>query len=245
MPPAKRPRKSRPQKNRPLLITFEGTEGAGKSTLIRFVAQRLESSGLSVLTTREPGGTRVAESIRSIILEQGMNPWTELFLYEASRAEHVARVIQPALDEGTIVLCDRFTDSSLAYQSHARGLPWNAVESMNRLAAQGIKPALTVFLDIDPAIGLNRAREHTRFEAEGEAFQRKVRAGYLKARDREKSRWLVLRPKQESPEQLADQVIEAMRRKRLIPRKKSASTQPERTSLGSKNTETAAQTALK
>src|SRR5580693_8213021 len=115
---------------RGVLISFEGTEGAGKSTLIREVKTRLSRrlGSHSVVITREPGGAPVAERIRATLLEERMDPWTELFLYEAARAEHLARTILPALKKGKILLCDRFTDSTLAYQAHARGLPWPEVE---------------------------------------------------------------------------------------------------------------------
>src|SRR4051794_21042564 len=120
-----------------MFVTFEGTEGAGKSTLIRALARLLEKDGEAVVVTREPGGNPVAEKIREVILSEGMDPWAELFLYEAARAEHLAKVIRPALASGKIVLCDRYADSSLAYQAHARGLPWKAVKSLNRIATQG------------------------------------------------------------------------------------------------------------
>src|SRR4051812_45636437 len=105
-----------------MFVTFEGTEGAGKSTLLRAIARLLKKNKRPFILTREPGGNKVAEKIRKLILGDAMDPWTELFLYEASRAEHVAATIRPALKQGKIVLCDRFADSSLAYQAHARGL---------------------------------------------------------------------------------------------------------------------------
>lgn len=198
-----RPKK---KKQRAFLLTFEGTEGAGKSTLIRELRGLMTSQGLECETTREPGGSQVAEQIRKVILENPMAPWTELFLYEASRAEHLAKTIRPALAAGKIVLCDRFTDSSLAYQAHARGLPWKDVELLNRIATQGLKPDLTVFLDIDPAVGLGRASDKNRFEAEGLAFQKKVRAGFQRARRADPKRWLVLKPA--APDLLARKVLE-------------------------------------
>jgi dTMP kinase len=208
--PKKKPRAKAHAKARKkqgaFLITFEGTEGAGKSTLIRALKGLLTAHGLDCEITREPGGSQVAEQIRKVILENPMDPWTELFLYEASRAEHLAKTIRPALAAGKIVLCDRFTDSSLAYQGHARGLPWKEVHKLNRIATQGLKPDLTVLLDIDPAVGLSRASEKNRFEDEGLAFQKKVRQGFLKARNEEKSRWLVLKPA--PPDELANRVYE-------------------------------------
>jgi dTMP kinase len=200
------------------LITFEGTEGAGKSTLIREVAARLGSvlGSRSIVITREPGGVHVAERIRSTILEEEMSPWTELFLYEAARAEHLAEVVLPALKQGKFVLCDRFTDSTLAYQAHARGLPWKKVAELNHVATQGLKPDLTVLLDIDPAVGLKRAKVRTRFEAEGVKFQKKVRLGFLKARKADPRRWLTLQASSGSPDQLGQRVLADLRRRRWI-----------------------------
>jgi dTMP kinase len=198
----------------PKFITFEGTEGAGKSTLIREVAQRLRLIlGHDPIQTREPGGSATAEKIRNLILNEEMDPRTELFLYEAARAEHLARTIRPALKAGKWVLCDRFADSSLAYQAHARGLPWKEVLQANRLATQGLDPDLTVLLDIDPAKGLARAQVTTRFEAEGVEFQKKVRLGFMKARRENPKRWLVLKVEKGSPAELADFVTEYLRKK--------------------------------
>ena len=195
-----------------ILITFEGTEGAGKSTLIQEVGAQLTRllGERRVVITREPGGTHVAERIRATILEEQMDPWTELFLYEAARAEHLAKTVRPALDNGQIVLCDRFTDSTLAYQAHARGLPWKEVHALNRTACRGIKPCLTVFLDIDPAVGLKRAKVQTRFEAEGVKFQKKVRLGFLKSRKEDPKRWLTLKAMSGTPEKLGGAVIERL-----------------------------------
>ena len=194
-------------------ITFEGTEGAGKSTLIRVLAHLLMEKGFEVCTTREPGGNPLAEKVRDIILHEPMDPWTELFLYEASRAEHVAKTIRPALAEKKIVLCDRFGDSSLAYQAHARGLPWDKVKAANRLATQGLTPDLSVFMDIDPQRGLERVKEVNRFEAEGVIFQKKVRAGFLKSIRENPKRWLRLPIKDQSPEELAARVLKEMERR--------------------------------
>ncbi len=177
--------------DRGLFITFEGTEGAGKSTLIRATAEALSGSALTL--TREPGGSPTAERIRELILKQSMDPWCELFLYEAARAEHLATTVRPALERGEIVLCDRYTDSSLAYQAHARGLDWKQVVRLNSIATQGLKPHLTVFIDIDPARGLARAQDRNRFEEEGIAFQARVRQGFLKSKKEDPQRWLILK----------------------------------------------------
>jgi dTMP kinase len=196
---------------RGVLITFEGTEGAGKSTLIGLLATRLRRSGVPVTQTREPGGSPVAEQVRALILAEKMDPWTELFLYEAARAEHLAATIRPALERGHVVLCDRFTDSSLAYQGFARGLPWKEVRLLNQAATRGLRPQLTVWLDIDPALGLQRVRERNRFEDEGVAFQRKVRQGFRKAAREEPRRWLRVDARASSPGELADRVVAELR----------------------------------
>lgn len=194
------------------LITFEGTEGSGKSTLQKAVAAALASRGLSVVQTREPGGNLLSEKIRALVLDPSispkMHPITELCLYEAARTEHAALTLLPALQAGKWVLCDRFIDSTLAYQASARGLPWKTVKQLNHVAALGIKPHLTVFLDIDPARGLQRAQDPNRFEAEGVQFQEKVRKGFLKARAEAPKRWFTLKIKDQTPEQLAARVVQ-------------------------------------
>jgi dTMP kinase len=196
-----------------IFITFEGTEGAGKSTLIQHIAEALRKDGHTVTVTREPGGTPVAEKIRELILGQGMHPMTELFLYEAARAEHLETTIRPALIRGEVVLCDRFADSSLAYQGHARGLPWKQVKTLNRIATRKLKPHLTFFLDLDPAVGLKRASHHNRFELEGLEFQQKVRQGFLKARSENPSRWLILKVEGRTPDDLCRQAMERIRKR--------------------------------
>ncbi|MCC7442056.1 MAG: dTMP kinase [Bdellovibrionales bacterium] len=198
-------------------ITFEGTEGAGKSTLIGKVRERLEIRGVRPVVTREPGGSPVAEKLRSLILGEAMDPRAELFLYEAARAEHLARTVVPALEGGRWVICDRFTDSTLAYQGMARGLPWNEVRAANRLATRGLSPDLTVFLDVDPGVGLGRSTDPNRFEREGLAFQREVRKGFLKARKEGARRWLTLKPGKATPEALAEAVIKELERRKWLP----------------------------
>ena len=183
-----------------LFITLEGTEGTGKSTLIRGLAWRFSAQGIEPVMTREPGGPVVAEKIREVLLSTDMDRRTELFLYQAARAEHLAKVLKPALEKGSVVLCDRFTDSSLAYQAHARGLPWAEVKSLNHLATEGLVPHLTLWLDLDPAVGLSRAQEITRFEKEGLEFQKKVRAGFKRAMKDSPRRWLRLPMDKLSPE---------------------------------------------
>ncbi len=202
-------------KKRGRFITFEGTEGAGKSTLIRLVEEELRRRKVDLVVTREPGGTGLAEKVRALLLYESMGPLTELFLYEAARAEHLDKTVLPALDEGRWVLCDRFTDSTLAYQAHARGIPWKIVSQANRLATGGLKPDLTVFLDVDPAVGLARSREQTRFEAEGVEFQKRVRAGFLRARREEPKRWVTLNVTSTEPAESAHSVLQHIDRRFL------------------------------
>lgn len=199
-----------------VFITFEGTDGAGKSTLIRTLAQILEPEGHTCLMTREPGGGKLSESIRSVLIAESMDPWTELFLYEASRREHVQKVIRPALHEKKIVLCDRYADSSIAYQGVGRGLPLSKVSALNRLATGGLYPDLTVWLDVPVERALERVREHTRFEAEGRDFQARVRKGFAKARAMAPKRWLVLKVGSQTPDELAKRVFNEMKKRRLI-----------------------------
>lgn len=196
-----------------IFITFEGTEGAGKSTLIRALAVGLERRGFSVALTREPGGSKVAEALREVILEQAMAPWTEVFLYEAARAEHLDQTVFPELTLGKIVLCDRYTDSTLAYQGMARGLDWKTIRTLNGLATRGLQPDATIFLDIDPEEGLRSASDPNRFEAEGVAFQTRVRKGFLKIRREEPRRFLTVQARSGSPEEMADALLARLEKK--------------------------------
>jgi dTMP kinase len=196
-----------------IFVSFEGTEGSGKSTLIRHLTLSLEKLGQRVLSTREPGGNPVSEKIRETVLNLPMNPWTELLLYEAARSENLARLVVPALLQGRMVLCDRFTDSSLAYQGYARGLPWQKVKLLNELATQGLQPDLTVFLDIDPETGLKRAQDGNRFEDEGVQFQEKVRRGFLKAKRENPKKWFTIKIQHQTPEQLTEIVLQELIRR--------------------------------
>lgn len=183
-------------------ITFEGVEGSGKTTQIKLLAEHLEILGYQVVMTREPGGCHISDKIRSILLDAGnhnMRPLTELFLYAAARAQHVAEVIKPALESGCIVLCDRFTDATIAYQSCGRGIERDTIETLNNLACQSLRPDLTILIDCDPDIGLRRARQRIetasgpreeRFELEALEFHRRVRDGYLNLARQEPQRFL-------------------------------------------------------
>jgi len=169
-----------------LFITFEGIEGCGKSTQATLLAKRLEAEGRKVVVTREPGGTVTGEQIRSIVLDPantGIKPVTELLLYAASRAQHVDELIRPALASGAIVVCDRFADSTMAYQGAGRALERGCIQQAHDLATHGTWPDLTILLDLPAEAGLERARamrELDRIEAEPLAFHRAVRNEFLR-----------------------------------------------------------------
>lgn len=204
---------------KPLFITLEGPEGTGKSTLALALAEALSSRfaalGLmqKIVHTREPGGSKVAEQIRTIVLSNPMDPWTELFLYEAGRAEHLAQTVRPALAVGTWVICDRYTDSTLAYQGAARGLDWATIKRLNTFATRGLKPDLTLLLDADPAKSLKFVKDPNRFEAEGLAFHQKVRKGFLKIAREEPRRFLVMKSRSASAEIMAEKVVQHLEKK--------------------------------
>lgn len=164
-------------------ITVEGIDGCGKSTQARLLAEELERSGYDVLSLREPGGVAISEKIRALLLDPAnaeMSATCELLLYEAARAQLVHEVVAPALAEGRIVVCDRFYDSTTAYQGYAGGVPLDAVERANVLAVGDFQPALTLVFDIDPALAAERtvSREQDRMEAKGMEFQRRVAEGF-------------------------------------------------------------------
>ena len=165
-----------------LFITFEGGDGAGKSTQIDLLADHLRSLGYEVLLTREPGGTKISEKIRGVLLDpenKEMAPVTEMMLYAAARAQLVTEVIRPAISEGKVVICDRFLDSSLAYQSYGRGLG-DAVLQVNQYAVDGCMPDVTIYLRVDPKTGRQRirTRDQDRIESESERFHDRVHDGY-------------------------------------------------------------------
>jgi dTMP kinase len=185
-------------------ITFEGVEGCGKTTQIRNLANSLTAAGFSTLLTREPGGCLISDKIRSILLDadnSGMKPLTELFLYAAARAQHVAEIIAPALDSDSIVLCDRFTDATIAYQHCGRGIDRSTINELNSMACQSVHPDLTVLIDCDVSTGLARAKSRIeacsgpreeRFELETLAFHQRVRDGYLQLASSEPQRFLTV-----------------------------------------------------
>ncbi len=169
-----------------LFISFEGTDGSGKTTQIKLLEAYIRQKGYETVLTREPGGTRVSELIRDMVLDpenREITPLTEMILYAASRAQHVAQVIKPAVDRGKIVICDRFVDSSYAYQGCGRGVDLKVVADVNRAAVNGIVPHMTFFLDIVPEISLGRRLNSTgadRIEQEKMDFHRRVYEGYKK-----------------------------------------------------------------
>lgn len=177
---------------RNLFITFEGPEGAGKTTVIQKIAERFEQENIEVLATREPGGIEIAEKIRTVILDPAhtaMDERTEALLYAAARSQHYFEKVRPALDAGKIVICDRFIDSSLAYQGHARGIGVDEVLAINEFAIGQKLPDVTILFDLAPEVGLarihaHRDREVNRLDVESLAFHEKVRAGYLQLVER-------------------------------------------------------------
>jgi len=174
-----------------ILVTFEGIEGSGKSTQIALTRTYLEGKGYPCLATREPGGAPLGEEIRRFLLDEedlSIDPLAELFLIEADRAQHVAEVIMPALEEGRMILCDRFTDATVAYQGYGRGLDMTFIEAMNRRATGGLIPHCTILLDCSLDVGMARAGGADRFEREDHRFHQRVRAGYLRIAQQEPQR---------------------------------------------------------
>lgn len=169
-----------------VFITIEGPEGAGKTTIINMIVQHLEKKGYPVMQTREPGGIEIAEQIRQVILDKentAMDPRTEALLYAAARRQHLIEKVKPALEAGAVIICDRFIDSSLAYQGYARGLGVEEVFDINKFAIENMMPKLTIYFDIDPEIGLSRINQHrgrevNRLDLETIDFHQKVRKGY-------------------------------------------------------------------
>ncbi len=183
-----------------LFITFEGPEGSGKTTQIRLLADWLREQGQDVLTTREPGGTRIGEAIRSVLLSPAhteMCAEAEILLFSAARAQIVRELLRPHLARGGVVLCDRFADSTLAYQGYGRRLDLDTLRQITAFATGGLVPALTICLDLPVAEGLRRKQggdqaEWNRMERERLDFQERVRSGYLALAASEPARWLVL-----------------------------------------------------
>ncbi len=202
---------------RGLFIVFEGGDGAGKTTQVAMAQQWLESRGAKVTTTREPGGTQISEELRSLVLEHGhgeIDARTEALIYSAARAAHVQQVIRPSLEAGTHIICDRFVDSSLAYQGMGRELGFAAVASINDFATGGLKPDVTIILDISAEQGRARriaasggVEDSDRLEAEPDDFHERIRNAFLELAAQDPQRYLVL-DATASVEQLHQSIVE-------------------------------------
>jgi len=204
---------------RGIFITFEGIEGSGKSTLLNSMAAALRRSGHDPLITREPGGTSLGVALRKVLLDPDMEKIgsvAELMLFAADRAQHVSQVILPALDAGQMVLCDRYSDATVAYQGHGRGIPLDVITGIDNQARGGTIPNMTVLLDLPAETGLTRARtrnhesrdsSESRIDEEEMAFHQRVREGYLTLADNEPERFVVL-DALEKPDRLFELVME-------------------------------------
>ena len=206
-----------------LFITLEGPEGSGKTSAIKIVKERLESLGYQIEMTREPGGTYISEQIREVILDKRntlMDPRTEALLYAASRRQHLVEKIWPSLKEGKIVFCDRYLDSSLAYQGYARGLGIDEILKVNDYATEGTFPDITLLFDIDPELGLerinkNKDREVNRLDVEKLSFHKKVREGYLLLSKKFPERYIIVdasKPLEEVANQVFEEIIKKLGR---------------------------------
>ncbi len=199
----------------PLFITFEGGEGSGKSVQARALYKRLSKLAIPALLTHEPGGTSLGKKLRRWLKwteDTDVSPLTELLLFNASRAQLVDKVIKPNLENGKIVICDRYTDSTTAYQSYGRGLDLEMVTTVNNAATGGLKPDLTVLLDMpaDEGLARKKAKRYDRFEQEDIVFHQRVRQGYLKLAANEPEHWLVVdatQPKEKIAQIIWQQVI--------------------------------------
>jgi dTMP kinase len=188
-----------------MFITFEGIEGSGKTTQIQKIAEFIKSRGKDCLITREPGGTKIGEKIRAILLDpqsQDMDPLTELLLYKADRVQHVKKLVIPSLSSEKIVLCDRYVDATVVYQGFARGIDVKLINTLHKLILEDLKPDMTILLDLSPEVGLSRAWKQIengkragfeiRFEKEALSFHQKVREGYLELARLEPERFRIV-----------------------------------------------------
>jgi len=209
-----------------MFVTFEGIEGSGKTTQIRYAAEFLTAAGHQCLVTKEPGGTGLGRQIRAILLDpenRGIDPVSELLLYAADRNQHIQTLIRPALVEGQTVICDRFHDSTVVYQGYARSLDMGLIEDLHTRLLADLRPDMTFLLDLDPEVGLRRAWQQvslgdrtdreTRFENEALSFHQKVRAGYLDLARREPARFIVVDAAQD--EDAVKEVILKVLKKKL------------------------------
>ncbi|MEA2514481.1 MAG: dTMP kinase [Thermomicrobiales bacterium] len=201
-----------------IFIVFEGPEGSGKTTQARRLATRLSAQGRDVVLTREPGGTPIGEQVRTILLDQtncAMLPETEALLYSAARAQHVGDVIRPALERGAVVICDRFADSTLAYQGGGRGLSMDDLRAIQRLATGGLTPTLRILVDLPVEVGLRRRfgveDEVNRLDVAGIEFHRRVRSAYLEMAALDQS-WIVI-DGDDSVDVVEERIVQTVARK--------------------------------
>lgn len=177
-------------------LTLEGPEGAGKTTQVKLLSTKLDAIGIPHLITRDPGGTPLGKQIRRVLLTPGnpVSPMAELLLYSADRAQHVDELIIPALKAGKLVICDRYTDSTVAYQGYGRNLDLELISQLNEMSTQGLKPELTILFDLESEKGLGRLHPggHDRMEREAIEFHHRVRKGYLELSKKEPERWQVI-----------------------------------------------------
>lgn len=177
-----------------ILISFEGIEGTGKTIQSKLLCEYLIKKGYNAILTEEPGGTQIGHKIRELLLSieyKGMTPLTELLLYNASRAQHIKEVILPAMNRGAVVITDRFADSTVTYQGYARGIDLNLIDSIEKIVTSGLRPDITILLDLDVETGLNRNRginKMDRLELEDVEFHKQVRSGYLEIAAKEPER---------------------------------------------------------
>ena len=204
--------------NKGRFISIEGGEGAGKSTSVAFMQEFLQSQGVELVSTREPGGTQLSEQLRELLLnhhDENIDPYAELLMIFAARRQHVAQVIQPALAAGKWVLCDRFTDASYAYQGYGRDLPLEFIDNLATWVHGNTNPDMTVLLDLDIEVGMGRARQRAeldRIESEALSFFEAVRQGYLSRAKAEPKRFKVIDASQDIPgvEQQIQQALEGL-----------------------------------
>jgi dTMP kinase len=202
-----------------LFITLEGPDGSGKTTQAKRLVEHLRDRGCSVLAVREPGGTSISEQIRNVLHSldnREMQPRTEILLYCAARAQLVGQIIRPHLETGGVVICDRYADSTLAYQGYGRGLDLPTLRMILDFATGGLKPDLTFYLDLDVEAGLKRKRvggsEWNRMDDLAVEFHRRVRAGYLEMMEQEPARWVMIDAARE-PETIAEEIWDIVERK--------------------------------